>query len=773
MTNTTARASGQVVAARYRLARPLATGHDAHTWLARDEVSGRDVVLRLHQQPADIASVQVRAAVSHPTLLAPLATHVEDGVTVEVFEYLPGGEIGRLRGRAWTLIARRLLPVADAIAALHEKGWVHGDIKSANVMLDADGLPRLVDLGNAQRIGAIQPTGASPYSTSPERLDGAPAATAADIYAFGVLLYELVSGHPPFYPDITPDRVRGEAPALLTGQPEPSSALRELVARCLAKRAEARPASMRDIRDELQAAVEAASASASATAAAASPAATWQPRPPADALPVQAQWRRSTSAAPSAQSLRNEGFRRGLLTGGLLLALAAAGFTFFMLPGLVESRRPAPVAPAAAPVAKQAPAQPAADLARLAAVKLRAESRRAPLPARLQQLEQRAAASWGGGAYEQARRDLAAGDAAMTARDYDAALQRFDALAQGLAGLEQRLPAVIAERKAAAAAAFAAGRAAAAAERYAAVLQVAPNDAGARTGLARARVLDDVLRETAAGARAEQAGDAKSALAAYRRALQLDPATQGAQAGIARLGARETNDVYAAAMAQAMTALARKDYPAAQAAFERADRIRPGTAEVADGLQQIRRAGETRSLSGTIDRALAAERTEQWSQALALYGEALKAEPALRAAQEGVERAEPRAMMDAELQSFLAKPERLYSPAGRDIARNVLERAARIATPGAHLQEQRAQLAQMLRAAETPIAVALASDNATDVQIYRVGKLGFFEQKNVELMPGRYTVVGTRQGFRDVRKELTLLPGTPPPTLVVRCEEPI
>ena len=69
--------------------------------------------------------------------------------------------------------------------------------------------------------------------------------------------------------------------------------------------------------------------------------------------------------------------------------------------------------------------------------------------------------------------------------------------------------------------------------------------------------------------------------------------------------------------------------------------------------------------------------------------------------------------------------------------------------------------------------MALASDNATEVQIYRVGKLGLFDQRSLELMPGRYTIVGTRQGFRDVRKELNLLPGAPPPTLIVRCEERI
>jgi hypothetical protein len=59
------------------------------------------------------------------------------------------------------------------------------------------------------------------------------------------------------------------------------------------------------------------------------------------------------------------------------------------------------------------------------------------------------------------------------------------------------------------------------------------------------------------------------------------------------------------------------------------------------------------------------------------------------------------------------------------------------------------------------------------VTIHRVGRLGSFERKDVELLPGRYTVVGMRAGFRDVRREITLLPGREAPTIVIRCEEPI
>jgi tetratricopeptide (TPR) repeat protein len=289
----------------------------------------------------------------------------------------------------------------------------------------------------------------------------------------------------------------------------------------------------------------------------------------------------------------------------------------------------------------------------------------------------------------------------------------------------------------------------------------------------RARVLDDVLRETATGSRAEQAGDAAAAMAAYQRALQLDPATRAARDGIARLQARATGDAFAAAMSQGLSALARKDYATARTAFERAGRIRPGSPEVADGLRQIEQAGRTRDLGATLARARAAEKEERWADALAAYRDALKSDPTLLDGQQGVDRCEPRAMLDAQLQTYLERPERLFGQEGRASARNVLAQAQGVTAPGPRLSAQVQRLGQLLQQAETPIRVALTSDNLTDVQIYRVGRLGAFEHRDLELMPGRYTVVGTRNGYRDVRKEFSLLPGAPPPEVVIRCEEPI
>ena len=69
------------------------------------------------------------------------------------------------------------------------------------------------------------------------------------------------------------------------------------------------------------------------------------------------------------------------------------------------------------------------------------------------------------------------------------------------------------------------------------------------------------------------------------------------------------------------------------------------------------------------------------------------------------------------------------------------------------------------------MAVVLESDEYTDVVIHRVGRLGTFSRRELNLKPGAYTVVGSRDGYRDVRLRLVVPPGSPPEPLVVRCTE--
>jgi hypothetical protein len=89
------------------------------------------------------------------------------------------------------------------------------------------------------------------------------------------------------------------------------------------------------------------------------------------------------------------------------------------------------------------------------------------------------------------------------------------------------------------------------------------------------------------------------------------------------------------------------------------------------------------------------------------------------------------------------------------------------------LKNQIAKLDDWLVRADQPVQVAFESDNATHVTIYKVGELGVFAQRSLELRPGSYTVVGTRPGYRDVRRQINVTPGAPLDPIVIRCEDRI
>ncbi len=176
----------------------------------------------------------------------------EEGRTFLVMEYLAGGDLGQFRGRSFETWAAAVDGVAAALEALHARGLVHRDLKCSNVFLDDAGRPKLGDFGLAALAGSAA-DGGSPYNASPQQLRGEPAAAADDLYALGALLYELIADHPPYYPDITRDRVLLEPVPPLVPRGEVPVAVRELTLRLLAKSPGDRPASAREVRRALAA----------------------------------------------------------------------------------------------------------------------------------------------------------------------------------------------------------------------------------------------------------------------------------------------------------------------------------------------------------------------------------------------------------------------------------------------------------------------------------------------------------------------------------------
>ena len=89
------------------------------------------------------------------------------------------------------------------------------------------------------------------------------------------------------------------------------------------------------------------------------------------------------------------------------------------------------------------------------------------------------------------------------------------------------------------------------------------------------------------------------------------------------------------------------------------------------------------------------------------------------------------------------------------------------------LRSQTTRLELLLPEFDKPVRLSLVSDNATQVAIPSIGSFGSFAQRDIVLKPGKYTLIGTRNGYRDVRREITIAPGQESQTISISCSEPI
>jgi hypothetical protein len=431
--------------------------------------------------------------------------------------------------------------------------------------------------------------------------------------------------------------------------------------------------------------------------------------------------------------------------------------------------------------ASAVPAQPTAqevekkevDFAALARAKQDADDRRGPLEERLKKLAARAAEQWGGAEFKRANEELAAGDKDYEAREYITALEHFSAMDPLLTTVEKRAGEVLAAQLQAGAGALQTGRSADAQAAFGLAVKIEPGNKVAERGLKRATTLDQVLNLVADAERMEKESNPVVAVEQFRKALALDAEAPRAADGIARIEARFAADAFAGTMARGYSALAKADYAGARSAFEAARRVRPSAPEIPQALRQIEQEQRTAVISAKLGVAREHEGQERWADALKEYRAVVELDSTVAAAQEGIARVSPRAALNEQLDLYLTQPERLFSQPVRAAARDTLARAASIASPGPVLQKQVTTLKDWVARADVPVPVALQSDNLTQVTIYRVGELGTFAERSLDLVPGSYTLVGTRPGFRDVRREISVRPGAAPQPVVIRCEDPI
>jgi eukaryotic-like serine/threonine-protein kinase len=207
--------AGRPLGGRYRMEALLATGGMGEVWAARDLLLDRAVAVKVlgpalagDGRAAERLRREARAAgrLEHPNIARVLDLGEDGGRPHLVMELLEGESLAERIGRGGPMApaeaARVVAAVADALEAAHRAGVVHRDVKPGNVFLGVDGSVKVLDFGIASAAGETALTTGDLIGTAaylaPERALGHRATPASDVYALGVVLYELLAGRRPF-----------------------------------------------------------------------------------------------------------------------------------------------------------------------------------------------------------------------------------------------------------------------------------------------------------------------------------------------------------------------------------------------------------------------------------------------------------------------------------------------------------------------------------------------------------------------------------------------
>ena len=778
---------GTRLANRYTLARRLGRGGAAETWLATDRITGASVALKIlvdDRVGADALRREWQLAIRlmHAHIVRAFEFHEDDGAFYSL-QFIDGPDISVLAGAPLSDSLPPVAFIADALRYAHVKEVVHRDVKAANILLDRNGAPYLIDFGVAATRGD-DPGGGSLIAASPQQLSGVAPDPADDIFALGGLVYELVTGCSPWSSENTArDILEKEPPPLTAGDgsavPE---GLQDLVVRMLDKDASQRPdaESVASRLAELGYAPAPAPKRYVASAGGAHD----------EVIETRETVRplRQAPRTPGASTTSSSGMSPrtlGISLAALLLLLLAV---VFLLPKTIEEPAVEPAADTAAP--QGAPVAPADDEKKsavdfneniddLSGRDQRVQDRAATeevlgeLLAKMDTLESRAVQRWGGLRFARAQAVYAEGDEAYLARDYATASQKYREAIEFVEPLLDEVDKVFESTYAEARAALTAADPVEAVRLFDLAAAISPGHRGAREGLQRARNLETVLSLMDQGLAHEKELELQAARQSFERAVELDPAWEPAQTALERVRGTITQMEFGQRMTEGLTALAEGEFLAARAAFRMAEKLKPGSPEPADGLLQVDQGIRLQEIASLEGKAQRQEQAEEWADAIEIYERILELDSNLAFAQDGLGRARQMKALHEKLAGYIEEPDSLSRPSTMQAATGLLLDITRMENIGPRLADRRDELSRLLKRAATPLTVTLVSDNQTDVSIYKVGKLGSFDEHELSLRPGTYVAVGVRPGYRDVRLEFRVAPEIDMEPVVVRCEEPI
>jgi tetratricopeptide (TPR) repeat protein len=375
--------------------------------------------------------------------------------------------------------------------------------------------------------------------------------------------------------------------------------------------------------------------------------------------------------------------------------------------------------------------------------------------------------AWGAADYQQAKALAAAGDESFVQERFDEAISQYETAAAALAELMAYGREVLERAVGEGFAALDQRDAIKAGEEFQLAASIAPEDPRVADGLRRTTLLPEITTLLRQARNQELAEAWAEAERTYARIRELDADTAGLHAAAARVTEGRRRERLQVLLSDGFAHLDAGRHEAARRAFADALRLDPGNAVAQGALEQVDKQADVAELNRLRADAESAAAQENWEQAVELYQRALDRDRTLRFAQNGRTLAQTQARTRTALRRILDNPERLSSDTLYQEARAILARAEQLEPRGPQLATQIADVRTILDAYAEPVPVLLRSDNRTEVTVSTLGVLGSFSEKRLELRPGAYTLVGSRDGCQDVRTQIVVRPNMSP--VDIRC----
>ena len=724
------------------------------TWTALDRELSERVCLRIFKTPLTdhevtntAAQIEKARGLVHPNIVRTFDIGQVDDTFYICQQYIQNASTFNINDITFSQCWPMLDSLIDTVIFAHGLGFSHGNLHPGNLLIDDSGQLFVNGFGLTPAVS----TNIHENYRSPDVSRGQTADTVDDIYSIGCLIYRALTGQDwqltsQFDPGST---VPHEAGAILRSMLAPSAYdrtrdlghVREVFSRYTADAVD----------DDIEAGVFTK----------------FHTEPEPANLPP-----------PAVPTLRNRLQVRTSITAIVFfLIIALAGFVFLYLP---EYRTTVQISPTEATSPKQTITPPVTQTGPAPVETARIELARtqgrdaASQMIRLQvELEDIGVTLWAGDTFNSLVTDAESGDDLYRESLYLEALASYQKTIEALEQLKASADEVSDQNIRRGDAALESGDAMAAVEAFTIVIAISGGSPTLRNKLDRAENLEQVQSHVEAAILSESSGNLRDALRQFNEAQKLDPLWNPAAQGVSRVRQKINQRQFEDAMSVAFSALNRKDYANARASFEEAGKLIPGSPEPEDGILQIELAERMDQINVLKASAETNVKAERWQEAIDDFQHVLDLDESLVFASQGLAQSEQRLSIHRQLQKFLDDPLLMQDDEELAMARQAIVDASRINSDSKHLQKQIDDLSKLISFARTPINVEIKSDNRTNVTVYRVRQFGKISSTVLALHPGAYTIVGTRQGYRDVQYNLRLMAGMTPEPIYISCSEEI